>query len=77
MILYVRMEMHYFGIAWFVCLSVITGIPFPNKPCFSHVCSTSLLKTLRKGEIAGNKQFLLFPHCFLPVCRNFFYFDRI
>ena len=26
-----------------------------------HVCSTSLLKTLGKGEIARNEQFLLFP----------------
>ena len=31
------------------------------------VCSTRLLKTLGKGEIACNKQFLLFPQCFLPV----------
>ena len=26
--------------------------PFPNKPWFLRVCCTSLLKTLRKGEIA-------------------------
>ena len=36
--------------------------PFPNKPWFFCVCSTSLLKTLwEKREIAHNKQFLLFP----------------
>ena len=35
--------------------------------CFLHVCSTSLLKTLlEKGEIACNKQFLLFSWHFLP-----------
>ena len=39
--------------------------PFPNKPWFLRVCSTSLLKTLReKGEIARNEQFLLFPTVF-------------
>ena len=42
--------------------------PFPNKPWFLNVCSrsTSLLKkkkkTVVKGEIARNEQFLLFPH---------------
>ena len=39
--------------------------PFPNKPCYLRVCSTRLLKTLGKGEIARNDQFLLFPQCFL------------
>ena len=31
--------------------------PFPNNPWFLRVCSTSLLKTLGKGEIACNRQF--------------------
>ena len=30
-----------------------------------------------KGEIARNKQFLLFPQCFLPVWRIFFLFHQI
>ena len=35
--------------------------PFPNKPYFLRVCNASLLKnTVGKGEIACNKQFLLF-----------------
>ena len=38
---------------------------FPNKPWFSHVCSTSLENTVGKGVIALNEQFLLFPQCFL------------
>ena len=42
--------------------------PFPNKPWFSHVCSTSLLKTL-KGKIACNK-------CFSPY-RTFCHFQQI
>ena len=31
----------------------------------------------RKGEIAHNEQFLLFPLCVLPVWRTFCYFHRI
>ena len=45
--------------------------PFPNKPLFLHVCTPSLLKTLRKGEIALKEQFLLFSQCFLPFWRTF------
>ena len=40
--------------------------PFSNKPWFLRDCSTSLSQTLGKGETACNKQFLLFPQCFLP-----------
>ena len=32
---------------------------------------TSLLKTLEKGEIAHNEQFLFFPQCFLNLLDNF------
>ena len=39
--------------------------PFPNKPTFLRVCNTSRLKTLGKGEIARNEQFLLFPQSFV------------
>ena len=41
--------------------------PFLNKPWLLRVCSTSLFSfenTVRKGEIARNEQFLLFPQCF-------------
>ena len=42
--------------------------PFPSKPWFLRVCSTSLCEnTVEKGEIARNEQFLLFPQCFLPI----------
>ena len=41
--------------------------PFPKQALALHICSTSLVKTVRKGEIARNKQFLLFPQCFMPV----------
>ena len=52
--------------------------PFPNKPWFSCVCSTSLFEnTAGKGEIACNEQFLLFPQCFLPIWKTFFYFHQI
>ena len=58
----------------------ITGFGFnlfPNKPWFLRVCITSLLKTLGKGEIARNEQFLLFPQCFLPIWRTFCHFHKI
>ena len=41
-------------------LNIISFDPFPNKPWFICVCITSLLKTVGKGEIACNEQFLLF-----------------
>ena len=37
---------------------------------FLRVCSTILLKTLGKGEIARYEQFLLFLQCFLPFKRT-------
>ena len=37
---------------------------FPNKLVFLCICRTSLLKTVGKGEIDCNKQFLLFPQHF-------------
>ena len=52
-------------------------IPFPNKPWFLRILSTYLLKTLRKGEIARNEQFLLFSQCFLPFWRTFHHFHQI
>ena len=51
--------------------------PFPNKPWFVRVCSRSLFeKTVGKGEIARNEQFLLFPQCFLPVWITFCHFHQ-
>ena len=51
--------------------------PFPNKPCFLHVCSTSLENTVGKGEIACDGQLLLFPQCFQPFWRVFCHFYQI
>ena len=42
--------------------------PLGNKP-FEN--------TVGKGEIARNKQFLLFPQCFLPVWITFCHFHQI
>ena len=48
--------------------------PFPNKPLYLCVCSTSLLKTLlEKGETACNKQFLLFPMSNFSFSQSIFY----
>ena len=50
--------------------------PFPNKPLLLHVCSTILLKTLlKKGEIARDEQFLLFPTVFLTCLESFLPFS--
>ena len=53
--------------------------PFPNKPWFLHVCSKGLLKTWGGGggEIAHNKQFVLFHSVFIPIWKTFFYFHQI
>ena len=51
--------------------------PFPNKPLFLRVCSQSLLKTLWEEEIAQNKQFLLFPQCFLSIWKTFCHFHQL
>ena len=32
---------------------------------------------MKKGEIAPNEQFLLFPQCFQPVWRTFCHFHQI
>ena len=51
--------------------------PFPHNNTFWRPWKTSLLKTLGKGEIARNEQFLLFPQCFLPVWITFCHFLQI
>ena len=38
---------------------------------------TPFENTVGKGEIARNKQFLLFPQCFLPVWITFCHFRQI
>ena len=58
-----------------------TSNPFPYKPWFLCVCSTSLLKKkkkpVRKGKIAHEEQFLIFQQCFLPILRTFCQFRQI
>ena len=51
--------------------------PFPHNNTFWRPWEFSLLKTLGKGEIARNEQFLLFPKCFLPVWTTVFHFHQI
>ena len=61
--------------------------------CVQHLCGSRVLlltysqripgfyesfeNTVGKWEIARNKQFLLFLHCFLPIWRTFCHFHRI
>ena len=43
-----------------------TVYSIPNKPLFARLQYKSFENTVRKGEIARNEQFLLFPQCFQP-----------
>ena len=45
--------------------------PFRNKPWFLCICSQSFENTVGNGEIARNKQFLLFLQRFLLIWRTF------
>ena len=47
----------------------MTPFDAPGKKPFEN--------TVGKGEIARNKQFLLFPLCFLPVLITFYHFHQI
>ena len=40
--------------------------PIPKQALLLHVCSTRLLKTVGKGEIARNQQYLFFHSVFYP-----------
>ena len=52
--------------------------PFPNKPLFLHVFSTSIYEhTVEKREIAQNEQFLLLLQFFLPFRSTFYHFHQI
>ena len=51
---------------------------FPKQVLvFTCLQNKSFENTVRKGEIACNEQFLLFPQCFLPFRRTFFHFHQI
>ena len=73
-----------FGQQCFLALSkpeiiiLATFNPFPNKPGLVFTClqDKSFQNTLEKGEIARNKQFLLFPQCFLATWRTFHHFHQ-
>ena len=46
-------------------------------PWFLRACSTSLLKTLGKGEMARHEPFLLFLQSLLPVWITFCHFHHV
>ena len=57
-----KMFSKYFRLRFFKTWNYVLKIasflnPFPNKPWFLRFCSTRLLKTLGKGEIACSEQF--------------------
>ena len=47
----------------YFCMESLLFNPFPNKPWFFHVCSTSLLKTLWKNEKLIVMSSFSFSHC--------------
>ena len=47
----------------------MTPFDAPEKKPFEN--------TVGKGEIARNKQFLLFPQCFLPILITFCHFHQV
>ena len=47
-----------------------------TSPDFTYLQSESIKNTVGKGEIARNKQFLLFPQCFLSVGRTICHFHQ-
>ena len=49
----------------------VTHSLFPNALVFTCLQYQSFENNVRKGEIARKEQFLLFPHCFLPICITF------
>ena len=55
-----------FGHSYRFCWLVESIDPFPNKPWLVHSAVQCFENTVQKREIACNKQFLLFPHCFYP-----------
>ena len=51
--------------------------PFPNKPWFLHICSTSLLKTLWEKEKLLVMSNFSFSQCFLPCYITSCHFHQI
>ena len=51
--------------------------PFPNKLWFLHVCSTSLLKTLKEKEKLLVTSNFSFSQCLLPFWKTFCHFQQI
>ena len=52
--------------------------PFPNKPWFLRVCSTSLMKTLwEKEKLLVTSNFSFSHSVFYPFLRTFCHFHRI
>ena len=51
--------------------------PFPNCPGLYLLQCKSSEKTEGTGEIARKEQFLLFPKCFVHVCKTFCHFHQL
>ena len=59
-------------------LSLNVTWPFPKQALvFTCLLYKFFENTVVKGEIAHDEQFLLFPQCFLSICRTFYHFNHI
>ena len=70
---YILLQMASHNYAW----TSFSLNPFPNKPRFLRVCSTSPLKTLWEKEKLLVTSNFSFSQCFLPVWRTFCHFRQI
>ena len=75
-------ESFYYGsiIMWWLSVYIASHKcinPFPNKPRFLCVCSTSLLKTLWVKEKLLVTSNFSFAQCFLPVWITVYHFHQI
>ena len=60
-----------------LCKFSIDLNPSQTSPVFSASAVKPFENTVGKGEIAHNKQFLLFPNCFVSFCKTFSIFNKL
>ena len=63
--------------AWKFCCLVKRQLLPKQALVFMCLPYKSWENTVGKGEIARNEQFLLFPQCFLVLCKTFFHFHQV
>ena len=62
---------------WFYGCMITRQLAWDHASQTSPGLYVSFENTAEKGKIAYNRQFLLFPQCFLPIWRKFCHFHQI